>query len=160
EIVFRPDPTIWDGRYANNGWLQEVPKPLTRMTWDNVAQFSPAAAARLGLHNGGVVELVYKGRRVDAPVWITPRHAEGSVTDTAGYGRTRAGRLGTGAGFDAYRLRTSEAPWFDAGLEVHRTDRTAPLANTELHRNVQSLDDASRAERERHLVRSATISEF
>ncbi|AGA27913.1 TAT-variant-translocated molybdopterin oxidoreductase [Singulisphaera acidiphila] len=160
EIVFRTDPTIWDGRYANNGWLQELPKPLTKMTWDNVAQFAPAAAERLGLNNGDLVELRYKGRSVEAPVWISPGHAESSVTVTLGYGRTRAGRVGNGAGFSAYRLRTSEAPWFDAGLEIRKTGRTFPLANTELHRNVLSLNETGEAAEERHLVRVGTIGEY
>jgi Fe-S-cluster-containing dehydrogenase component len=160
EINFRPDPTIWDGRYANNGWLQELPKPLTKMTWDNVAQFAPAAAERLGLSNGDLVELRYKGRSVEAPAWISPGHADGSVTVTLGYGRTRAGRVGTGVGFSAYRLRTSDAPWFDAGLEVRKTGRTYPLANTELHRNVMSLNETGEAERQRHLVRVGTIDEY
>lgn len=160
EILFRADPTIWDGRYANNGWLQELPKPLTKMTWDNVAQFAPAAAERLGLNNGDLVELRYKGRLVEAPVWISPGHAETSVTVTLGYGRTKAGRVGTDAGFSAYRLRTSDAPWIDAGLEVRKVGRTFPLANTELHRNVLSLNETGEAEAERHLVRVGTIEEY
>ena len=75
EIVFRPDPTIFDGRFANNAWLQELPKPLTRLTWDSVAMFSPETAARLGLKNEDAVELAYRGRTIRAPVWIAPGHA-------------------------------------------------------------------------------------
>src|SRR5262249_23216808 len=86
EIVFRPDPTIWDGRYANNGWLQELPKPLSKLTWDNVAQLSPATAQTLAVNNGDVLELRYKGRPIEAPAWISPGHADGSVTVTLGYG--------------------------------------------------------------------------
>ena len=72
ELIFRPDPTVWDGRFANNGWLQELPKPLTKLTWDNAALLSPATAERLGLRNEEVVELRYQGRTVRAPVWIMP----------------------------------------------------------------------------------------
>jgi molybdopterin-containing oxidoreductase family iron-sulfur binding subunit len=160
EIVFRPDPTIGDGRYANNGWLQEQPKPLTKLTWDNAAQLSPATAEQLGVKNGDLVVLRYKGRSLEAPVWVTPGHASGSVTVTLGYGRTRAGRVGNGVGFNAYRLRIAEAPWFDAGLEVRRTGRTYMLANTEMHRNVHALAEASQAEERRELVRVGTIAEY
>src|SRR5262249_50806362 len=88
EINFRPDPTIWDGRFANNGWLQELPKPLLLTTWDNVALLSPATAQRLQLANEQVVELRYKGRKVNAPIWILPGHADDAVTVFLGYGRT------------------------------------------------------------------------
>ena len=80
EIIFRPDPTIWDGRFANNGWLQELPKPLTKLTWDSVAMFSPETAGRLGLKNEDAVELKYQGRTIRAPVWVMPGHADESVT--------------------------------------------------------------------------------
>jgi len=110
EIVFRPDPTIGDGRYANLGWLQELPKPITKLTWDNAALVSPATAQRLSLENGEVVELRYRGRTVKAPVWTLPGQPDDTVTVHLGYGRTRAGRVGDGAGFDANRIRTSDAP--------------------------------------------------
>ena len=99
EINFRPDPTIWDGRFANNGWLQELPKPLTKLTWENAALLSPITADALGLTNGDVVELAYRGRTVQAPVWLMPGHSEGAVTVHFGYGRTQAGRVGSNAGF-------------------------------------------------------------
>ena len=82
EIVFRPDPTIFDGRFANNGWLQELPKPLTKLTWDNAALMSLGTAQRLGVTSGDVVELSSRGRAVEAPVWILPGHVDGSVTVT------------------------------------------------------------------------------
>ena len=137
EISFRPDPTVWDGRFANNGWLQELPKPMTKLTWDNAALVSPSTAEALGLDKEDLVELRYRGRSVQAPVWITPGHAEGCVTVSLGYGRTRAGQVGNGAGFDANALRTSEAPGFDAGLEIRKTGRKYPLACTQLHRSLE-----------------------
>jgi molybdopterin-containing oxidoreductase family iron-sulfur binding subunit len=131
EIVFRPDPFIFDGRFANNGWLQELPRPLTTLTWDNAAFVSPRTAERLGLQNEDLVELNYRGRKVKAPVWMVPGHADESVTVHLGYGRTHAGRVGNGVGFNAYALRTSDAPWFGSGLEIVKTGSKYPLAPTQ-----------------------------
>src|SRR5439155_8977404 len=154
EIVFRPDPMVWDGRFANNAWLQELPRPLTKLTWDNAALLSPATAARLGL--GGddiykdVVELRHGGRTVRAPVWITPGHADDSVTVHLGYGRTRAGRVGNSAGFNAYAVRTADAPWFAGGLEARKTGTTYPLASTQHHASMEG----------RAIVQGGTIEQF
>jgi molybdopterin-containing oxidoreductase family iron-sulfur binding subunit len=150
EIVFRPDPTIWDGRFANNGWLQELPKPITRLTWDNAALLSPQTAQRLGLAQEDVVELQYRGRMVSAPVHIVPGHADDSVTLHLGYGRTRAGRVGNGAGFNAYLLRNSDSPWFGAGLEIRKTGGQWKLASTQQH---HLLDG-------RAPIRPGTLKEF
>ena len=150
EIVFRPDPTIWDGRFANNGWLQELPKPLTKLTWDNAALISPATAERLGLADEELVELQYRDRVVRAPVWIQPGHADNSVTVHLGYGRTHAGKVGTGTGFNAYALRGSDQPWFDSGLAVRKTGDRYPLSSTQIHHNMEG----------RHLVRVGTLEEF
>ncbi|MCB0165791.1 MAG: molybdopterin oxidoreductase, partial [Anaerolineae bacterium] len=95
EINFRPDPTVWDGRFANNGWLQELPKPISKLTWENVAAISPATAEELNLTNGDLVELRYRGRSVQAPIWVFPGQADGTVVTTLGYGRTLAGRVGS-----------------------------------------------------------------
>ncbi|HMF11769.1 MAG TPA: 4Fe-4S dicluster domain-containing protein, partial [Gemmataceae bacterium] len=154
EIVFRPDPTLYDGRFANNGWLQELPKPVTRLTWDNAAIMGPKTAekleltqARPGWHGGErgdalveVVELKYRGGQLRMPAWIVPGHADDSVTVHLGHGRTRAGRVGTGAGFDVYPLRSSAAPWFDAGLEIHPTDVRYTLAAVQMHHCMEGRD--------------------
>ncbi|HXG33597.1 MAG TPA: TAT-variant-translocated molybdopterin oxidoreductase [Bryobacteraceae bacterium] len=150
EICFRPDPTIWDGRFANNGWLQELPKPLTKLTWDNAALVSPRLAERLGLANEEVVELRCGGASVEAPVWIVPGCADNSVTVHLGYGRTRAGKVAAGAGFDANRIRSAAAPWRRAGLEIRRTGRRRRLAVTQEHHSMEG----------RNLVRAATLREF
>jgi molybdopterin-containing oxidoreductase family iron-sulfur binding subunit len=150
EIVLRPDPTIWDGRFANNGWLQELPKPITRLTWDNAAIVSPATAGRLGVASEDVIELRVGGRAVRAPVWVQPGHAGGSVTVHFGYGRRRAGRVAEGAGFDAYPLRAAAAPWFALGLEVARTGERYPLACTQIHHAMEGRD----------LVRAADLAHF
>ncbi|MDZ7360593.1 MAG: TAT-variant-translocated molybdopterin oxidoreductase [candidate division KSB1 bacterium] len=150
EIIFRPDPHIADGRFANNGWLQELPKPLTKLTWDNAALLSPRMAERMRLSNEEVVELKHNGRSLKAPVWIMPGHPDNAVTVHFGYGRTRGGKLGTGTGFNAYALRTSEAAWFGSNLEINKTGQTYPLAATQTHHSMEN----------RRLVRAGTLTEY
>jgi molybdopterin-containing oxidoreductase family iron-sulfur binding subunit len=140
EIIFKPDPSIWDGCFANNGWLQELPKPLTKLTWDNAALISPTTAERLSLTNGDLVELDYRGQVVRAPIWLMPGHAEGSVTVYLGYGRTQAGNVGTGAGFNAYLLRTADTPWFGSGLKIGQTGEQYQLASTQMHYSIEGRD--------------------
>jgi molybdopterin-containing oxidoreductase family iron-sulfur binding subunit len=139
-IVFRPDATVWDGRFANNGWLQEQPKPMTLLTWDNAALVSPATAEELGVANEDVVELRLGGRSVEAPVWISPGHADHAVTVTLGYGRSRVGRVGAGAGFNANAIRSSDGFWTAAGLEVVKTGRKHPLACVQDHASMEGRD--------------------
>jgi molybdopterin-containing oxidoreductase family iron-sulfur binding subunit len=164
QIIFRPDPAIGDGRFANNGWLQEVPKPLTQLTWDNAALLSPATAARLGVVNEDVVELQLDGHTARAPVWILPGHADSSVTLHLGYGRRRAGRVGTGIGANAYTLRTSSKPWCADGLAIRKTGERYALASTQMHhvieRDGKKLDEPSEAAFERELVRIAPLEGF
>jgi molybdopterin-containing oxidoreductase family iron-sulfur binding subunit len=161
EVIFRPDPAIYDGRFANNGWLQELPKPITKLTWDNAAIMSPATAARLGVvrepdYNYGaegnpMVEMTYQGRNVRAPVWIQPGHANDAVTLHLGYGRTTAGRVGTGVGFNPYGLRTSKALWHDTGLEARKISGSYLFATTQ---NQHALDTR------RHIYRQATLEQY
>jgi MoCo/4Fe-4S cofactor protein with predicted Tat translocation signal len=159
ELVFRPDPSLYDGRYANNGWLQELSKPLTKLTWDNAAIVSPATAKQLGLRTPqetplgsvtDVLELRIGGRSVRAAAWIQPAHPDGAVTVHLGHGRTKAGRVGNGTGFSAYALRASTAPWFAPGLEVAKTGLTTKLACTQNHWSMEG----------RHTVRAVTVAEF
>ena len=150
EIIFRADSHIGDGRYANNGWLQELPRPFTKLTWDNAALISPRMAERLNLGNEDVVALKYNGRTVNAPVWVLPGHPDYSVTVHFGHGRTRAGKLGTATGFNAYALRTSEAAWFGSGVEINKTGKKYTLAVTQTHHSMEN----------RHLVRAGTVQEF
>jgi len=150
EIVFRPDHAIWDGRFANNGWLQELPKPLTQLTWDTVAMFSPKTAERLGIRTEDAVELKYQGRTIVAPAWVMPGHADESVTVFLGYGRTRAGRVGTGTGFDAGWIRPFSTPWIGAGLEVRKTGERWALASTQTQNTMES----------REPVRLATLADY
>ncbi|MGE5470508.1 MAG: 4Fe-4S dicluster domain-containing protein [Bacteroidota bacterium] len=103
--VFMPDPSVGDGRYANNAWLQELPRPITTLTWDNAALLGPVTARTLGLENGQVAEISADGHSVRAPVWVLPGQAEGTVGIPLGYGRRAAGRVGDKLGFDGYRLK-------------------------------------------------------
>ena len=132
---FRRDPTIYDGRFANNGWLQELPKPVTKLTWDNAALIAPATAERLDVENGDIIEVTHEGRRLRIPVWINPGHAQDAITITLGYGRTRAGRVGNATGFNAYVLRGSSSPWFGAA------DVSARPATPTSGEHAGSLDD-------------------
>jgi MoCo/4Fe-4S cofactor protein with predicted Tat translocation signal len=150
EVVFRLDPAILDGRYANSGWLQELPRPITKLTWDNAALVAPRTAARLRLENSELVTLRCSGREVEAPIWIVPGQADGAVTVHLGHGRRRAGRVGDGVGFDAYALRTTERLWFGSGLTIAKTGRKQSLACTQDHWGMEGRD----------LLRSATLDEY
>lgn len=164
EVVFRPDSTIGDGRWANNAWLQELPKPLTKITWDNAVALSPATAWRLGLTTGDVVNLDIGGWKASGPVFALPGHADNSATVTLGYGRTRAGHVGTGFGLNGYLLRTSTAPSIANGLQIQKTGKTYLFAETQIHhpidRNNRQVEDESENAFARDLVRIATLDEF
>jgi MoCo/4Fe-4S cofactor protein with predicted Tat translocation signal len=163
ELIFRNDPSILDGRFANNGWLQELPKPITKLTWDNAVLLSPATAARLkiggepamqggehGQITSDVVELRYKGRAVRGAAFVVVGHPDDAVTVHLGYGRTRAGRVAEGAGFNANALRTSDAMEFGGGLDVVPIGKTYPLACTQYHHLMEG----------RNAVRAVTRDEF
>jgi MoCo/4Fe-4S cofactor protein with predicted Tat translocation signal len=150
EVVFRPDPSVFDGRFANNGWLQELPRPLTKVTWDNAILIAPQTAERFHLVTGDVVSITSKGRTVSGPVWVMPGHAIDSVTLPLGYGRRRAGRVGTGVGFNAYGVRTSDAPWFAGGATLQKTNTRGTLASTQGHFLMEARD----------LVRAGTLADY
>jgi len=160
EVIFRPDPSIYDGRFANNGWLQELPKPITKLTWDNAAIMSPATAHQLGVLketlNAGysgvpMVELTYEGRTLRAPVWAQPGQVDGCVVLHLGYGRTKAGRTGTGLGFNPYGLRTGKALWHDVGLAAKQIPGSYDIATTQ---NDHVLDTR------RHVIHQGTLAEY
>jgi molybdopterin-containing oxidoreductase family iron-sulfur binding subunit len=134
ELVLLPDPTLHDGRFANNGWLQECPKPLTKLTWDNALLLSPATARRLEVGNEDLVKLTTAtGEVLEVPVWVLPGQADGTATLHVGYGRRRGGAVGTGTGFDAYRLRTAAELWHRRGVTLEHTGRRYALACTQDH---------------------------
>jgi Fe-S-cluster-containing dehydrogenase component len=139
-LILQPDSTILDGRWANNAWLQELPKPLTQLVWDNAALVSPAFATRLGIANGDLLALSIGSHTADAAAWIMPGQADDCVTLSLGYGRTAAGSVGTGHGFDAYRLRTTESLWQRPGLHVRPTGGRYALVTTQQHFAMEGRD--------------------
>jgi molybdopterin-containing oxidoreductase family iron-sulfur binding subunit len=150
EIVFQPSNAVHDGRFANNGWLQELPDPITKITWDNPALLSPKTAKSLGVANEDVVRLEHDGRSLELPAFIVPGQADGTVVVTLGYGRKNVGRVGRDVGFDAYRLRGSGAPWIASGAHVSRTGKQAILASTQEHGSMEGHP----------LVLEGTVEEF
>jgi molybdopterin-containing oxidoreductase family iron-sulfur binding subunit len=140
EVQFTPDPAVYDGRFANNGWLQELPRPLTKLTWGNAALIAPDTASRLGLQDGDVVRLTLGQRSLEAPVWRLPGQAEDSLTLPLGYGRRHAGRTGNGVGFDANRLRSTVAPWLVTGVVLETTGERVELACTQTHQTMAGED--------------------
>ncbi len=118
EIVFRQDASVRDGSFSNNAWLQELPDPLTKLTWGNAAIVSPATGARLNVETGDVLRLSYRDRELNLPALVLPGHADGSVSVHLGYGRKGAERVARGVGGNVYNLWTTNAPYADDGLSV------------------------------------------
>ena len=139
-IVLRPDPTIWDGRFASNAWLQETPKPLTKMTWDNVVAISPQLAVERGIANGDELRLEVGGTSVTGPAWIMPGQEPHTIALALGYGRERAGRTGSGLGFNAATLQRLGALWHQTGVTVTRTGAHLTLATTQQHQAMDGFD--------------------
>src|ERR1700731_825586 len=153
EFIFRPDPCVYDGRFANNGWLQELPKPVTKLTWDNAALISPKTAEKLQLAHdvawrGGehgkiysnVIDIALSNSKVTAAVWRLPGQADGVVVLPLGYGRKKAGYTGTNKGFNAYAVRTSDALWTACAptSAIKKTGEDYPLACTQYHFSMES----------------------
>jgi len=150
ELVFAPCYSVYDGRYANNGWLQECPDPITKITWDNVAQIAPASAGAIGMASGDVAEISVSGRTLRLPVWIVPGTAENSIIVTLGYGRTRAGRIGDGTGVNVYPLRASGSMHRIPGITLTAVEGRYIPARTQEHDDLHG----------RPLVRSATLQHY
>jgi molybdopterin-containing oxidoreductase family iron-sulfur binding subunit len=148
EVVFLASPSVHDGRFANDGWLQELPDPLTKLTWDNPALLGPTTAESLGLASEDWVRLDYAGRAMELPVWILPGMADGVVAVTVGYGRSHAGRVGSGVGVNAFAVRRSQTPGFDGGARLTRLGRTFPLSATQEHGSMEG----------RPIVRESTLT--
>jgi len=140
EAVFVASPAVHDGRFANDAWLQELPDPITKVVWDNPALVSPTTAADNGLTSGDIISLTSGGRSLEIPVCIVPGLADATVVLTLGYGRMNAGRVGTGVGFDTYKLRTAGALGFTSGLSLARTGRVHRLVTTQEHGSMEGRD--------------------
>jgi MoCo/4Fe-4S cofactor protein with predicted Tat translocation signal len=163
EFIFRPDSSVYDGRFANNGWLQELPKPVTKLTWDNAAMVSPKTAEKLALTHrvaarGGehgqilsnVIDIALSGSKVTAAAWILPGQADGVIVLPLGYGRTFAGYTGTNKGFNANAVRASEAMWMAPGGKISKTGAEYPMACTQYHFNMEG----------RKILSSGTLEEY
>ncbi len=158
EVVLVADMKVGDGRYANNGWLQELPDPVTKVTWDNAALISPASASRLDVKSGEVLELTFQNRSLKIPAFIAPGHADNSLSISLGYGRDFVGRVGgpdakgKSPGFNAYPLRTTAQPYFVVGVKVQKTGDFYPLSVTQEHGTLEG--------RGADLVREGTLEQY
>jgi molybdopterin-containing oxidoreductase family iron-sulfur binding subunit len=150
ELVFERDAKVDDGRFANNGWLQELGNPMTKISWGNAALFSPKTAGELGIADGDMVRLELDGRSLEAAALILPGQADYSVGLPLGYGRTACGRVGQGIGYDGYALRTSKAPDVAMGLKVAKIGPRVTLACSQEHFTMEG----------REPVREATLADF
>ncbi len=166
EVSILPDPSVYDGRFANNGWLQELPNPLNKVTWENVALISPNTAKKLGINQdkryndyaggelgrafintkGGnmesdLLELTVNGTKLseNVPAWIAPGQPDDVITIFLGYGRERAGRVGNGLGYNAYEVQKSDAMWFSKG-DIVNTNYQTTVASTQIHFNMEGRD--------------------
>jgi MoCo/4Fe-4S cofactor protein with predicted Tat translocation signal len=151
EVVFYTG-NVYDGRFANNGWLQELPDPLTKFTWDNAALMSQRTAAKLGVANGDMVELKVGDKTAEVPVWICPGHADDSIAVAVGYGRSNFGRVAGNVGANVYRLRTVTPGGADfvTGVAVVRTSGSYQFSQTQEHWSMEG----------RPLVRETTRDEY
>ena len=171
EIIFRPDSNIYDGRWSNVGWLQELPRPVTSLSWDNAAIVSGATLEKLGLEEDDIVEISTGSGKVNAPVIVAPGHPENSVTLHLGYGREFAGRVGSGAGFNAYLVRTTDASFYTTG-SIKKLDGKWGVAITKSHYqdhrgknltehgNQNNSLEAVEALGPRGIIRYATLEDF
>jgi molybdopterin-containing oxidoreductase family iron-sulfur binding subunit len=163
EFIFRPDPSIYDGRFANNGWLQELPKPLTKLTWDNAALVSPKTGENLdvahkiqfrGGEHGNVLaslaDIFLSNSKVTAAMWVLPGQADGVVVLPLGYGRSKVGFTGINKGFNAYVVRSSDALWVSKGGKIELTGKDYPLACTQYHHNIEG----------RKILSAGTLEEY
>ena len=153
ELIFRYDPSVYDGRFANNAWLQECPKPLSKLTWENVVFMSPNTARKMDIkpsQDTEVVRINYRGQQVDLPVWVQAGQPDDCLTVFLGYGRTRAGRTGDGKGVNVYKLRFSDAPWFAGGAKLSKTGQRYKVASTQGYQVMEG----------RNVVRAAPLATY
>jgi molybdopterin-containing oxidoreductase family iron-sulfur binding subunit len=151
EVVFPADYKVYDGRYANNAWLQELPDPITKLTWDNAVLLSKSTAKALQVEDGGVIEISISERKLQAPVMIAPGHADYSLSLPLGYGRWVVGRIGRGAGFNAYELRTTSALYYATRATVKVIQKNGhQLVQTQNHYSMEG----------RALVREGTVEDY
>ncbi len=158
-VVFRPSSSVWDGRFCNNGWLQEIPDTITKLTWDNAAILSPATASELGVKQGDVLTIEVAKEKVSIAALPVPGTADGVVVLPLGYGRRFAGRVCTGAGTDVYPLRRNNS-WSATAKTVRATGETYSLATTQMHFDIDSTPGKGTQERLPLLFREGTLDEY
>ncbi|MBT5846115.1 MAG: TAT-variant-translocated molybdopterin oxidoreductase [Verrucomicrobiales bacterium] len=153
EVVFTADHSVGDGTFANNGWCQELPDPITKITWDNVMSISRVTGEELKLSNGQVVKLTLNGRSVEGPIWIQPGMADNTVCLPLGYGK-KHGRIanfkGEGVGFNAYTVRDTDFPNIAIGGKLTATGKTHSLSSTQEHWSMEG----------RSIIREATLAKY
>ena len=151
EVTFHPDGHAWDGRFANHPWLQELPDPMTKVSWDNGALLSPETAKKLGVEENQLITITIKGAKpLTLAVTIAPGQAADSIAVTLGQGRRKVGMVGEEIGYDTYQLRTAAAPWLVQGAQVVKVEGEHKLARTQEHHSMEG----------RPLVREATLTQF
>ena len=150
EVVFATDPKMFDGRHANNSWLQELPDSITAIVWDNAALLSPATARALAVESGDVVRLTRDGRSIEVAAFVQPGVADGAVGLSLGWGRTHAGRIGNARGFDVQPLRTTDAMHVATGVRLTKTGARHVIARTQEHQSAEH----------RPLAREGTLAEY
>ena len=167
ELTFHADSTLHDGRFANSGWLQELPDPLTTLVWDNAVLIGVATAEALGVEHATMVELEVGGRRLRLPAYVMPGQAPGSLAVALGYGRTAAGHVGglvsdgvAPVGFDTYSLRGSQAPYLATGVKLTPLGTSFELATMQDHHQIDVIGQEGRDERMGQVVREADLEEY
>jgi molybdopterin-containing oxidoreductase family iron-sulfur binding subunit len=150
EIRFPLSAQVFDGRYANNAWLQELPDSVSKLTWDNAALLAPRTAKALSVESGQMLKIEFDGRALEIPAWITPGIAENVVVVPQGWGRSFEGRVCKGTGFNANAIRTSAAVSFGSGARVTKVAGTYELATTQDHGSMEN----------RPIVRETTFADF
>ena len=151
EVTFEPDCTVFDGSFAGNTWLQELPKPVTKMVWDNAAYVSPDLARREQLSNSDIVEIAVQGRTLEVPVWIVPGQPKDTIGLQFGYG-SDASPVEHKAGFNIYALRASDALWSSNQVSIKKTGRRYLLVTAQIQQSIDS--------EERQIFRQGTFEEF
>jgi len=170
EVAFRPDTNVYDGRYANVGWMQEIPRPVTNLAWDNAAQMSFATLEKFGLAEDDAVEITVAGKKIIAGALAVPGQADGVVVVTLGQGR-RIGRVAGGIGYNAYLIQQSSGPWAQTGAQLRKTGEIYDICVTKSHhidqRDVSHGGDGSGTHSlegneslDRGIIRYATLTEF
>ncbi len=170
EVAFRPDAHVYDGRFANVGWLQEIPRPVTNLSWDNAAQMSYATMEKFGLAENDAVEISVGGKKIIAGALAVPGQADGVVVLALGQGR-RSGRVAGGVGYNAYLIQASGSPWAQMGASLKKTGDIYDICVTKSHhidqRSVRAGGDGSGTHSiegneslDRGIIRYATLTEF